>query len=360
MEAGMREKIGREVVNRNILVTGATGSIGSEIVCQLIKFKPNSIRALSNDENGLFELEHKVKEQEGDNPSRYLVRYLVGDVRTKERLDVAMEDIDVVFHAAALKHVHLCESNPSEAITTNVVGTENIVKSAIDKGVDKCVMISTDKAVDPTSVMGATKLLAERVAIAADCYRKTNCKFSVVRFGNILNTRGSVISIIKRDIKGGGPVTITDPEMTRFFSPIQDAIDMVFAAMVESKGGEIFILRMPAIKIRDLVDALIELLCLKYGCEIDSIEKNIVGPKIREKQHEVLMTEHESCWAREEKGMYVIDNIESFIKDFNRNGIDWQDDLIKDENVLISSKDAKLLTIDEIKAILVKYKILED
>ena len=287
--------------DKKILVTGGTGSIGSEIVRQLLKRGPKIVRILSNDEAGLFKLQQELVLESDET-----VRYLIGDVRDLERLKTAMEDIEIVFHAAALKHVPLCEYNPFEAINTNIIGTQNVIDAALYSGVDKCVFISTDKAVNPTSVMGATKLLGERIIILANAYRTNKTKFSVVRFGNVLNSSGSIIPVIIKQIEAGGPVTITDPDMTRFIITIEQAVNLVFDATSKSEGGEIFILKMPSVKLIDLFDVLIEEFAAKYGYAPEDIEKHIIGPRIREKHHEELIPEDELNYLKEDGDMFVV------------------------------------------------------
>ena len=286
--------------DKKILVTGGTGSIGNQIALKLLDCNPKVVRILSNDENETFKLSQKIERQ--DN-----VRFLIGDIRDKERLVLAMEDIDIVFHAAALKHVTLCEYNPFEAIKTNVIGNQNIIESALINNVNKVINISTDKAVNPINTMGATKLLAEKLMIDANEGKGIKQTiFSCVRFGNVLNSRGSVIPIIKQQIKNKKTLTITDPDMTRFIMSIQSTIDLVFKATLLSKGGEIFILKMPVIKLGDLVDVLIETFSKKYGNNNKDIKKKIIGPRAGEKIFEELMTESEAEMAYETDDMLII------------------------------------------------------
>lgn len=287
--------------NKIILVTGGTGSIGGEIVRQLFNYEPKVVRILSNDEASLFKLQQELNIK-GHLP----VRYLLGDVRDKERLKTAMENVEIVFHAAALKHVPLCEYNPFEAINTNIIGTQNVIDAALYCEVEKCIFISTDKAVNPTSVMGATKMLGERIFVLANAHRSDKTKFSVVRFGNVLNSRGSIIPVIEKQIKAGGPVTITDPDMTRFIITIEQAVNLVFEATSKSKGGEIFILKMPSLKLIDLVDVLIEELAPLYGFTTEDIGKCIIGPRVREKYHEELIPEDELNYLSEDGNLFVV------------------------------------------------------
>jgi len=285
---------------KNILVTGGTGSIGSEIVRKVLQYAPRVVRVLSNDEHGLFKLEQELQSQ----PT---VRFLVGDVKDKERLSRSVEGIDFIFHAAALKHVPLCEYNPFEAIKTNVLGTQNVIDVAMEEEVAKLITISTDKAVSPINVMGATKLLAERLAISANYYKGTRkTAFSCVRFGNVLYSRGSVVPLFREQIAKGGPVTITDPNMTRFVMNISRAVDLVFRVTELAQGGEIFILKMPALRISSLAKAMIDELAPHHGYNSESIRVEIVGTRTVEKNYEELLTENEAINACETEDMFII------------------------------------------------------
>lgn len=270
---------------KDILVTGGCGSIGTEIVKQLIKFNPKRIKVFDNNESGLFNLQ-----QELNSP---LIRVLVGDIRDKERLRLAVKGADIVFHAAALKHVPLCEYNPFEAVNTNVVGTQNLVEVARDEKVSKLIAISTDKAVNPINTMGATKLLAEKLVMTAEIGDDCVTKFSCVRFGNVLNSVGSVIPIFKHQIKKGGPITITSPEMLRFFMSMSEAVNLIIKAAHLSKGREIFILNMRKIKILDLAEVMIEKMAPIYGYNPKDIKIKIIGVRPGEKMDEHLVTEEE-------------------------------------------------------------------
>jgi len=291
--------------NKTVLVTGGVGSIGSEIVKNLLNRDPEVIRILDINETKLFEFEEEFDSEK--------VRTFIGDVRDKDRLIKAIEDVDIVFHAAALKHVPLCEYNPFEGVKTNVNGTQNLIDVALDEEVEKFITISTDKVVNPINVMGATKLLAERLTTSANLYKgERKTVFSVVRFGNVLNSRGSLLPIIKKQIKNGGPVTLTDPEMTRFVMSIQEASSLVMDAAEKAKGGEIFILKMPALKIKDLIDVIIEELSPEYGYSPDEIEIKEIGKRAGEKMYEELMTDEEASYAEEIEDMFVVFSEESF------------------------------------------------
>ena len=289
-----------EFRDKRILITGGTGSIGNALTEKLLEYNPEVIRIFSNDENAQFDLEQKLKKYGN-------LRFLIGDVRDKERLRRATEDVEIIFHAAALKHVPLCEYNPFEAIKTNIIGTQNLLESAIDREVEKVIAISTDKAVNPVNVMGATKLLAERLTIAANYYkgsRKT--VFSCVRFGNVLDSRGSVVQLFKKQIQKGGPVTVTDPDMVRFVMNMDRAIELVLKAVQMAKGEEIFVLKMPALRVGDLAKVMIEKLAPKYGYDPKDIKIEIIGKRKGEKLYEELMTEDEVMNAYETEDLFLI------------------------------------------------------
>lgn len=286
--------------NKKILVTGGTGCIGSEIVKSILNYKPKVVRIFSNDEDSTFKMSQEI----GTRRNR---RFLIGDIRDKERLITAMEGIDIVYHAAALKHVPLCEYNPFEAIKTNVLGTQNVIDAALENNVKKVINISTDKAVNPVNTMGATKLLAEKLIIDANFYKgPRETIFSCVRFGNVLFSRGSVIPLFEEQIKQKKLITITEPKMTRFMMSIDNTIDLVFKATLIAKGGEIFILKMPVVKLGDLADVVIKEYAEKYKCKSSDIKKEVIGPRLGEKIFEELMTELEAEKAFETKDMLII------------------------------------------------------
>ena len=286
---------------KKVLVTGGSGSIGQKIVKELLNHDVDVVRVLDNNETALFDLEQDL------NSSK--IRTLVGDIRDYRRLERAFKDIDIIFHAAAYKHVPLCEYNPLDAVKTNVIGTQNIIDAAITCDVDKVILISTDKAVNPVNVMGATKLLAERLMISSNVYSgRGGTKFSCVRFGNVLNSRGSVIPVFKKQIKQGGPLTITDERMTRFIMHIHEAAKLILTAGSLSNGGEIFILKMPSVTVPDLAEAMIEYYAPKYGFNIEDIDIEIIGKRVGEKLHEELMTPEELVCAEDNDDLFIIRN----------------------------------------------------
>jgi len=288
------------LAGKNVLITGGCGSVGSELVSQVLKADPAVVRVFDNDEASLFDLQTHYQDE-----SR--LRFLLGDIRDRERLRLAIEGIDVVFHAAAVKHVEINEYNPFEAVQTNVRGTQNLIRVAIEEGVEVFVGISTDKASNPTSVMGATKLLSERLIIAANNYKgDKDISFGCVRFGNVLGSSGSVIPLFLEQIRDGGPVTVTDPEMTRFIMPIAEAAGLVLKAYERMTSGEIFVLKMPAFQVGTLAEAMVEEYAPEAGYDPGDLEIEIVGARPGERIHEKLISEDERRQARELDDMYVI------------------------------------------------------
>ncbi len=284
--------------DKKILVTGGTGSIGSEIVRQLLIYLPNQIRIYSRDETKHYQFQQ-------DNAEHYksgILRSLIGDIRDKERLDRAMNGIDIVFHAAALKHVQYCEYNPFEAIKTNVSGTQNVIDLAIKHNVKRVVAISTDKAVNPNTFMGITKLLMERMVISSHHYLgDAECKFSVVRFGNVLNSRGSVIPTWIQQIKNNQPVTVTDKRMMRFFMSIPEAVGLVFSAMEHMHGQEIFVLKMEE---RNIYELAREVIGIHGGGK--NIKIKLTGIREKEQLNELLFTDEERKNMLENDRFYII------------------------------------------------------
>ena len=283
---------------KDILVTGGCGSVGSEIVKQLLKYDVKRVRVLDHSEIGQFNLLQNMK----NNPK---LRSLIGNIREPQRVRRAMKGVDLVFHAAALKHVPLCEYNPFEAVSTNVCGTQNLVNIAGEEGVERFISISTDKAVNPINTMGATKLLSEKIVLNASV-GDVDTKFSCVRFGNVLNSSGSVIPIFEEQIKKGGPVTLTSKEMIRFFMSLQNAVELILKAVQEMTSREIFILKMDAMKIIDLAEIMVEESASKYGYKPEDIKIEIIGKRPGEKISELLMTSEEAEYAVEKNDLFVI------------------------------------------------------
>ncbi|MDP4551657.1 nucleoside-diphosphate sugar epimerase/dehydratase [Alkalihalobacillus macyae] len=281
------DNIAETLTGKTVLVTGAGGSIGSEICRQVSKFNPDQVVLLGHGENSIYTIEMELKNTYGDAITFIPV---IADVQDRERLGEVMNlhRPNVVYHAAAHKHVPLMEANPHESVKNNVIGTKNVAEAASDADVETFVMVSTDKAVNPTSVMGATKRLAEMIVQQMDKISAT--RFVAVRFGNVLGSRGSVIPLFKKQIQKGGPVTVTHPDMVRYFMTIPEASRLVIQAGAMARGGEIFVLDMgEPVKIVDLAENLIKL----SGYSVDEIGIKFAGVRPGEKLYEELLGKDE-------------------------------------------------------------------
>lgn len=266
--------------NSTIFITGGTGSWGNELVDQILKkYKPKEIRIYSRGEPKQVEMRRKFQ---NDN----IIKFIIGDVRDKDRLLLVTKNVDYIFHLAALKHVPICEENPWEAVLTNIYGTQNIITAAIENDVKKVIDISTDKAVDPFNLYGVTKACGEKLMIAANLlHGKT--KFICVRGGNVLGTTGSVVPLFKSQIEKHNKITLTDKRMTRFLFSTKNAIELVLHATKHSVGGEVFVMKMPACKITDLAEVMIS----KLGNKKTKIKE--IGIRAGEKLYEVLVSKYE-------------------------------------------------------------------
>lgn len=274
-----------------ILLTGGTGSFGQKFTeIMLKKYKPEIIRIFSRDEFKQWEMEKKF-----NNDPR--LRFFIGDVRDKDRLRMAMDGgVDIVVHAAALKHVPLCEYNPFEAVMTNIIGAQNVINAAIDHNVEKVMAISTDKAVNPVNLYGATKMCMEKIFIASKSYvgATRHTRMSCVRYGNVIGSRGSVVPLFRKQ-KLSGRITLTDKRMTRFWITLEKGVEFVISCIEQMHGGEVFVPKIPSMNIMDLVKAVAP------DCEVEYI-----GIRPGEKLHEMLVSEDEARHTIELEDMYVI------------------------------------------------------
>lgn len=298
--------------DKKILIIGGTGTIGQGLINEILKQNPKVIRILSRDEYKQFILENKIE-------NKKQIRFLIGDVRDYERVERAMNDIDIVFNLAAMKHVPSCEYNPSEAIKTNVIGMENVIKAAIANNVECVIFTSSDKAINPTNSYGATKLLAEKLVQAANFSKgSAKTKFVAVRFGNVMGSRGSVIPLFKKQIEEKRKITVTDPEMTRFMMTLSQAVELIMDAGEKALGGEVFILKMHVIKLYDLAEVVVEEISSKFNIEKEEVELQTIGLRAGERKFEELMTKEESENAFDLGNMYsVISSINSeFLREF--------------------------------------------
>lgn len=276
---------------KRILVTGACGTVGAELISQLFSDKenqPQEVIGIDNNESSLFFLD-----QEYIEISR--TRFFIADIRDRDELIRRMGGVDIVFHTAALKHVILCERSPEQAVQTNILGMQNIIAAAIENSVERVIFTSSDKAVNPTNVMGTSKLMGERLMTAANSQkRKTGPIFASTRFGNVLGSNGSVVPIFHNQIAKGGPVTLTDHKMTRFVMNLQEAVQLVIDSARLARGGEVFITKMPVVRISDIARVMINELAPRYGYSPEEIEIKIIGTKPGEKLYEELMSHEET------------------------------------------------------------------
>jgi FlaA1/EpsC-like NDP-sugar epimerase len=283
-----KEKIKNEISNKTVLITGASGSIGGELVRQISNFSPKKVILVDQAETPLFHMELECHEQSQSD----MYEVVIADIRNEKRMNTIFRTFkpDVVYHAAAYKHVPMMENNPSESILTNVKGTKVIADLSIDHSVDKFIQISTDKAVNPTNVMGASKRIAEIYIQTIN--KKGKTKFITTRFGNVLGSNGSAIPLFRKQIENGGPITITHPEVTRYFMTIPEACQLVLEAGAMGKGGEIFIFDMgKSIKMVDIANKMVQLSGLKLGRDIQIA---YTGLRPGEKLYEELLNDEEN------------------------------------------------------------------
>ncbi|CAN7181484.1 UDP-N-acetylglucosamine 4,6-dehydratase (inverting) [Rossellomorea sp. LjRoot5] len=286
---------------KTILVTGGTGSFGKKFIAKVLQQDVKKVIVFSRDELKQYEMA-----QDFTDPR---IRFFIGDVRDKERLYRAFDGVDVVIHAAALKHVGACEYNPFEAVKTNIHGAQNIIEAAIDRGVQRVIALSTDKAASPVNLYGATKLASDKIFVAANSYAgNKETKFAVVRYGNVVGSRGSVVPFFKR-IKETGKLPITDERMTRFWITLDQGVQFVLDNLERMYGGEIFIPKIPSMKVTDLATAIAP------ECEIE-----VVGIRPGEKLHEAMITEDDARRTMEFDSYYVIQPEFPWWSDENTNG----------------------------------------
>lgn len=317
-----------------ILITGGTGSFGKKFLEMIFaKYTPKKVIIYSRDEfkQSIMQTEYR------DKVDMSRVRFFIGDVRDKDRLYRALEGVDYVIHAAAMKQVPTCEYNPMEAIKTNIHGAQNVIDAALDKGVKKVVALSTDKAVNPINLYGGTKLVSDKLFIAANAYSgDKGTVFSVVRYGNVAGSRGSVIPIWKRIIEEGGTTLgVTDMRMTRFWITLEQGVELVFKALEESRGGETYISKIPSFHIGDLAKAMLA------ECTIDEF-----GIREGEKLHEVMVTKDDSRSTYEYDKHYIIYPNYSWAKDKN---ILPGGNLVEDGFEYNSGNNVEWLSVDELK-----------
>lgn len=298
---------------KRVLVTGACGTVGRELTRQLLEeFDVEELIGIDNNESELFFMDHRFS---GSGRARFFL----GDIRDGAKLERKMMGVHIVFHAAAFKHVILCERSPFEAVQTNILGIQNVISAANQAEVERVIFTSSDKAVNPTNVMGTSKLMGERLMTAANSNsRGKGPIFASTRFGNVLGSRGSVIPIFREQVRKGGPVTLTDPGMTRFIMSIKEAVRLVIDSAMLACGGEVFITKMPVIRIHDLAKVMINELAPRYGHDPAKIETEVIGVKPGEKMYEELMSHEETRRAWElERYFAVLPAFQSIYRDID-------------------------------------------
>ena len=320
--------------NKIILITGGAGSFGQKFVEIILKeHNPKVVRIYDNRELAEVEMERKLKDPR--------MRFLIGDVRDRSRLNRAMNGVDIVVHAAALKHVPVCEHDPLEAVKTNIKGTINVIDAAVDNIVEKAIIISTDKAVHPVNLYGATKMVAEKLFIQGNWYvgeRRTI--LSCARYGNVVGSSGSVVPLFLKQKKEGA-VTITDERMTRFWIDIEQGIRFVIKCIETMKGGEVFVPKIPSMKIMDLAEAI-----------APGVKKNFCGIRPGEKLHEVLITKEEAVHTKEFKDYFVIEPEDPFRATINPLG----GKPLPDDFEYTSKNNGSWITKEQVREILKNVK----
>ena len=332
---------------KSIFITGSCGTIGSELIKQLLKsskYNPREVIGVDNNESSLF-----FQDQLYLNDAK--ASFFVIDIRDKVELSNRMYGVDIVIHAAALKHVVLCERSPEQAVRTNINGVQNVIAAANVNCVERVIFTSSDKAVNPTNVMGTTKLMGERLMTAANSSKRSSGPiFASTRFGNVLGSNGSVIPIFRNQIASGGPLTLTDRDMTRFVMGIEEAVELVLNSVVEAKGGEVFVTKMPVMRIEDLAVAMLEELSSE---EIEIVE---IGSKPGEKLYEELMSGEETRRAIElEKFFSVLPAFRGMYSDIKYNYDAIISKSVKNPYI---SEELISLTVAEIKSFLRAHRLL--
>ena len=328
---------------KKILITGGTGSLGTALTRRLLDDGADTIRIFSRNESKQIEMESKFHDNR--------LRFLLGDIRDYDRLVRAVEDIDIVFHAAALKHVPIIEYNPFEAIKTNVIGSQNVINACLQENVEKSICVGTDKAVSPLNTYGATKLLMEKLFVTSSNYLKKErhrTKFIAVRYGNVLGSSGSVIPKFIEQIRNKQKITITDPNMTRFSVSMEGALDFILKATQIGNGSEIFIPKLKAYTINNVKEALFELL--------GNTDEEIIGVRVGEKMNEILINQDEIKYSWDIGEMYVmispsVNDPYKFDASFNEKKINSMKEY--------SSDTVDKMSKDEIKSVIKNAGLLE-
>lgn len=339
--------------NKSILVTGACGTVGSELIRQLLtqpEYAPAEVVGIDNNESQLFFLDQQYLKDNRAN-------FFVADILDRDELTRKMAGIDIVFHCAALKHVILCERSPEQAVQTNIQGVQNVIAAAQANGVEKVIFTSSDKAVNPTNVMGTSKLMGERLMTAANSNKRGKGPiFASTRFGNVLGSNGSVTPIFHNQIAKGGPITLTHRDMTRFVMSIEESVRLVIDSAMLAKGGEVFITKMPVVRIEDMAKAMIEELAPRYGYAPKDIQITEIGTKPGEKLYEELMSPEETRRALELKKYFSV--LPAFRGIYHDIQYDYSDMVSTTVTNPYVSAEETPFSVEEIRSLLKEYKLL--
>jgi FlaA1/EpsC-like NDP-sugar epimerase len=339
--------------DRKVLITGCCGTVGKELVRQLLEeHEVGELIGLDNNESELFFLEQRYLQHQN-------AYFFLCDIRDRDTLSRKFKGVDIIFHTAAFKHVILCERSPFEAVQNNILGVQNVIEAAFENNIEKAIFTSSDKAVNPTNVMGTSKLMGERLMTAANSSIRNNGPiFASTRFGNVLGSRGSVIPIFREQIRKGGPVTLTDPEMTRFIMSIREATRLVIDSAILAKGGEVFVTKMPVIRIQDLAQVMIDELAQQYGHHPHSVDIQLIGSKPGEKLYEELMSEEETRRTIElDLYFSVLPAFRCLYRDID---YAYSNILSKEINKPYNSGNEPVLSRDELRSFLFENKLIEE
>ena len=330
--------------NKILLITGGTGSFGNAILKRFIDTDLKEIRIFSRDEKKQDDMRHRIQNQK--------VKFYIGDVRDKRSVDTAMQGVDYVFHAAALKQVPSCEFFPMQAVRTNVIGTENVLDSAVEHGVKNVVVLSTDKAAYPINAMGISKAMMEKVAIAKARSLGNDATTTIccTRYGNVMASRGSVIPLWVDQIKAGKPITITDPGMTRYMMTLDDAVDLVLYAFEHGNQGDLFVQKAPAATLTVLAESLKEL----YHADT---EVKVIGTRHGEKLYETLVT-REEMFKAQDMGDYYRIPADSRDLNYDKFFVEGEEDISKVEDY--HSHNTKQLDVEEMTQLLLKLEFIRE
>lgn len=322
--------------NKVVLVTGGTGSFGKNFVKYILdNYNPEKVIIFSRDELKQFHIQNELNDDR--------LRFFLGDIRDLSRLERAFEGVDVVVHAAALKQVQTLEYNPFEAVKTNILGSQNVIDASINQGVKKVILVSTDKASQPSNLYGSTKLCAEKLFISAKTYAKGRTKFSCVRYGNVIASRGSIIELLLNS-RNADKVQITDERMTRFWITLARSFQLVVFALQHMQGGEIFIPKLPSMRLVDVFDAV-----------VPNIKREVIGIKGGEKLHEVLLSIDEARHAVELKDYYVVLRESFYIGDESYRKYHTYGKKLEPNFCLVSNTNKKWMSVEELRNILNLY-----